>query len=461
MRNRPHLRPQIGPFALLTAVLALTLPTMALAKSGLVSNVEAERNGLTRAWFSQAELDPAQHRVERAVLSGGDVFVLTTAGVLHAMDAETGATRWVVRIGNPDHPSLGPAANALFVALVNGNTIHVLDRENGMEIMSRPLGGGAGGGPAISEEYVYVPLFSGKIEAFPIGDAKKSVWYYASAGRSFRSATRTQDSVVWPTERGYLYVANPGGNGVRYRFETSGLVNSHPVSYNGLLLTSSSNGFVYGIDEMTGQQRWRYASGSGMHRSPVAIDGVAYIASEQPALHAIDAATGKGLWKTPGVWQLLGVGKTRAYGLTRMGDIMVLDTKSGVPLGSLRTSPETTAIVNPTTDRLYLVNETGLVQCLHEIGADAPLIHTAPAAPAEGDAAAPVEDGAEPAEPAQPAEGNPFGEPADDASPFGGEETEDPFDGGAEPAGEPEAEPAADDPFAEGADDGEAGSFEF
>jgi hypothetical protein len=139
---------------------------------------------------------------------------------------------------------------------------------------------------------------------------------------------------------------------------------------------------------------------------------------------------------------------------------MVLDAKSGVPLGSLRTSPETTAIVNPTTDRLYLVSETGLVQCLHEVGADKPTIHTAPAAPAEGDAADPAvsaEEGAEPAEPGQPAAGSPFDEPADDASPFGGDDTADPFGGGAEP----EAEPAADDPFNDGGDAGEANPFDF
>jgi hypothetical protein len=36
------------------------------------------------------------------------------------------------------------------------------------------------------------------------------------------------------------------------------------------------------------------------------------------------------------------------------------------------------ALVNDQTDRLYLISDDGLVQCFHEIGAQAPLYHNPP-----------------------------------------------------------------------------------
>lgn len=424
--------------------IALAAANSARAASGLVSSIEAQRAGLERAWFSQAELDRSQHRVGNVVLDGDSLFVLTTAGVLHAMDAETGRTNWVTRIGNPDYPSLGPTANDNYVALVNGARITVLDRHTGVEHLNRELGGGAGGGPALSKGYVYVPMFTGKVEAYALDDEEEDelVWYYASSGRVFQPATATPASVVWPTQKGFLYVANPEANGVRYRFESAGLVNSGPASADGKLMLSTSNGYVFALDELTGQQLWRYSTGSSLTSSPVAIGGTLYVASEAPALHAISLADGERKWRTGGIAELAGVSQSRVYGMTRQGELVTMDLESGVPLATLRTSPETTAVVNPVNDRIYLVSETGLVQCLHEIGAEQPFVHAGQAPAAEAPADQPADQTPAAEQPAQPAEQpevvNPFGDdtadpfdagPADDSNPFGGgEEVDNPFD---------------------------------
>ncbi len=429
---RPVLCRLFIPLIVLTAGFPMYPP---VAASGLVSNLEAERHGLVRAWFSQAQVDRTQHRVEQAILAGDQLFVLTTAGVLHAMDAETGQTDWVARIGDPNYPSLGPSANEKYIALVNGSTVTVLDRANGLELMHHELTGGAGGGPALTNDHVYVPMFTGKIEAYPLNEEAGRIWYYASTGRVFDSPIATSNSVIWPTDRGFLYVAKNDGDGVRFRFESSGQMNPEPVVADGTLYATSSNGYLYAIDEQSGQQRWRYSTGDSIIRSPVAVSGRLYVATEEPGLHAVATEKGRPIWESPGIVQLLAVTKSRVYGLSRKGDIVVLDLASGVPLGRLHTSAATHAVVNDQTDRLYLIGDTGLVQCLHELGADEPMLHTA-VAPAEappGDE--PQTPAAErPAEPAgedpadEPPARNPFDVPAAD-NPFGGEApTDNPFD---------------------------------
>src|SRR5438105_4550604 len=74
----------------------------------LLGQEDATRLGLKRAWFTQVRLDAGRNRVERAVLEGDRLTVLTSAGIVQEIDALTGQTYWVAPIGKENYPSLGP-----------------------------------------------------------------------------------------------------------------------------------------------------------------------------------------------------------------------------------------------------------------------------------------------------------------------------------------------------------------
>jgi hypothetical protein len=102
----------------------------------------------------------------------------------------------------------------------------------------------------------------------------------------------------------------------------------------------------------------------------------------------------------------------------------VLDSKTGNPVSRMAVGEGLSTLVNDQTDRIFLVSDGGLVQCLHEIGAEAPTVHRQPEAPAADEDTPPAAPGAEAA--AAPAvEGDaPAAEApeADEASPFEMEE---------------------------------------
>ena len=114
----------------------------------LISQDEAAHLGLTRAWFTQIRLNAAYTHVERAVLEGDRLTVLTNAGVVQELDALTGKTYWTAPIGNENYPSLGPAGNEKYVAILNGSTLYVLDRKDGKPAIIRPVGSAPGAAPA-------------------------------------------------------------------------------------------------------------------------------------------------------------------------------------------------------------------------------------------------------------------------------------------------------------------------
>jgi hypothetical protein len=158
----------------------------------------------------------------------------------------------------------------------------------------------------------------------------------------------------------------------------------------------------------------------------------------------LNAQTGDQLWAQPvnDIDQIFAHAGNRIIGRDREGQLVVLDADTGDTVMRACDFPVRRFVTNADTDRVYLIGEGGMVQCLRPIGSEFPVFHrqiTAEPA-AETKAKSAKKAGEEPPAANKPA-----------ADPFGGagaNEAADPF--GNAPAGGA-APPAADDPFGAGA----------
>jgi hypothetical protein len=132
----------------------------------------------------------------------------------------------------------------------------------------------------------------------------------------------------------------------------------------------------------------------------------------------VDIVNGVAQWSSPTITQFAAASRERVYAIDNLRSLVVLDAASGAILQRMPTDGASTALVNDQTDRLYLVSERGLVQCLREIAAEQPLYHNPrPAAtPAEVVPKTPAD--AMPATPATPTQ--PTTPAAEPDNPFGG-----------------------------------------
>jgi outer membrane protein assembly factor BamB len=361
----------------LGAIVLLCSAFAGAAEAGqrLVDQEKAARLGLTRDWFTQVRVDPARNHVVRAILRGDRLTVLTSAGVVQDLNALTGATYWTAPIGNENYPSLGPAANEQFVAVVNGSTLYVLDRRDGKPVLIRPVGGAPGAAPALAEKYAIVPLVNGRIEAYSVGEKKLSPWFYQSYGKAMVSPLVTSESMVWTTDAGYLYVGNSEKLGLRFRLETGSDIVA-PPSYRGqTVYVASMSGNLFAMHELSGAKLWRYGTGFPVTRSPAAVGDRVFVTSDEPALHCVDATSGIRIWATPNIVQFAAASKNRVYCVNHLGAFVVLDAASGATLAQMPGNSSIKALVNDQTDRIYLISEDGIVECLHEIGANQPVYY--------------------------------------------------------------------------------------
>jgi outer membrane protein assembly factor BamB len=361
-------------------VLVTLVSTCVLHAAALVPQSDAKRCGLTRAWYAQVGSPQATGPVSHVNYSDGVLLVQTTAGVLTALDAETGRTLWGRQVGPRGRWTSEAAANKGHIAVVVGSKLYILERETGTLLWERQLVGVPGAGPELSETYAFVPMINGQIEGYAVdGSTKFSPWVYKSAGHVLNSPMTTPQTVSWTTQLGYFYVAGPNGEGVRYRLETNDAIHARPGYWTPNLYAGSINGFVYAVDEASARINWKYSIGEAIHEPPVAIEDKVFVISQYRGMTCLDAAEARLLWVAPGIAQFLSASDTRLYAVDKVGRLQVLDIATGTQLASMPLVDVPLTVTNPASDRIYLVGASGAVQCLHELRQQTPTMHVPPA----------------------------------------------------------------------------------
>jgi DNA-binding beta-propeller fold protein YncE len=364
--------------SLLVAWVTLALPAGLSAQNVLIPQSTAQRHGLTKAWYSQIELDRSIDHVAYITQQGGMLYVQTTHAMVHALDAETGRKIWNVQIGRRNQISYAPGVNENLLAVINGSTMYVVERKTGRLKWERQMQGAPGAGPALGKKRIYVGMVDGMIEGYNLDETKELPFVYKSAGRILIQPVITEASLAWTTDKGYFYVADANAAKVRFRIETQGEINSPPAHWTPYLYACSLDGYVYAVNEVTGRTIWKFSSGQPINKQPMAIGDYVYILPDLGGMFCLDGKTGAEVWFAPGITDFCSASPTKIYAIDHLNRLTTLDQKTGSRLDTLPLPEIKLKLINQQTDRIYLASDNGVIQCLHEIGLEKPVLHIPP-----------------------------------------------------------------------------------
>ena len=204
-------------------------------------------------------------------VTGGVLFVTTGYGELSALDAATGATRWVQDL---DAPAIAPATarGDLVYAVGRDSMAWAIDISNGRIVWQRSgapsvanFAGSAA--PATAGEYVVFPFPSGEVLAtYPLGGIER--WStFVSGDRLGSAASLVTDISGDPViSDGRVYVGNFGGRSVAIDLESGerlwtardGAVSPVWPVGNAVFLLNDINQLVR-LNANTGEAVWRVA----------------------------------------------------------------------------------------------------------------------------------------------------------------------------------------------------------
>jgi outer membrane protein assembly factor BamB len=403
------------------------------------------RNSQLRLNPDKVFADDSLPQIDGHVVPQITLYGASERGLVHALDGETGRTLWSVGVGNPNFPTTVPGANDRYVAVINGSRLYVISAKEGEVLTSKFTVGAPGNGPALSDNLLFVPMINGAIETFDLNDpdfpARFPSVVFRSFGRAMTQPSVSPVSVAWPTDKGNLYVGSATSPNMRFRLEAGDTIDSAPsfLAPN-LILATSLDGYVYCFDERRGALEWRFTTGEPISHSPITLGDTVYAITDRGNMYAINVADASEKWLTGGIKKFLASNAQRLYCIDTSGNLVILDAKSGGPLGSLPTLALDMHYLNHQTDRILIGTRGGLIQCLRESTAYYPTIHFGEV---KARPAAPPKQGGRPIE-SEPAGDSPASDPF--SAPAGADPFAAPPAGGAKPP-EPMPPPAAD-PFA-------------
>ena len=402
----------------------------------LILRPEARRHGLERQWYLQLEVGGSPNRVESIGYEGGTLFVQTSSGLLHAIDAETGNVFWTSELGSRGGEGFAPAADHSHVAAITGTTLNLLSRETGLPLWTRKTAGVPQSSPGLTDELVVVPTAGGVVEIYPLFDAELATTQFNARGKRVYEPVTTDQSVFMTTDSGHLHALHAVTGDLRFDWVSSSVIYSKPGYIKPYAFVGTDDGFVYAVDEANSATRWQFSAGDVVRKTPVAVGDIVYAMPDGGGAFAIAAQDGVERWFTPRVENFVAASPNRVYFTDRRQQMHVVDFKTGARVDTFFLNENVRPFTNVYTDRIYLVTDSGLLQCLREIGQPEPFVYVAPRVkPAVEDPAvkpttpAAKPDAPEPEEvpdPAPAAGEDPM--PAAEDDPFGG--GDDPFGGG-------------------------------
>jgi outer membrane protein assembly factor BamB len=373
-----------------------------------ISQREAQLNGLQRAWITQVALDRSRDRLSQVHLDGPQLFIQTDKSLLQAIDAETGGKMWTAQVGNREYPTSNAAANEKYVAVINGTTLYVLDRFTGRTIHEHRSKHVPGQHVAMNNDWVYIPALNGQMEVFGLQPPHRK-WTCGSQGRIDMPPLVARRTLVWGTSSGYVYFTAVNEGSVNFRLQTNAAVAAPMGYWPPIILAASRDGYLYAIHEGSGETLWRYSLGEAVNTAPIAIGGAVYVVPSIGGMHCLSCEDGAVRWFAPKASRLLAVTPSFVYAADRLGNLLLLDAKSGGHLQTIEAWQFPVKYTNVQNDRLYLGTELGMLMCLRELPLKEPIVHLLPDEAGKPKATKPDETVPE----SVPSEAvNPFGAPA-------------------------------------------------
>lgn len=421
------------------------------ASSGLLDLAEAERlarNDIRRLKRRGIDAEIKSREVRRVRL-----YTLCDDGTIECRDAETGELVWLRRVGTPNSGYGGMGMSDDFLTVVNGGEMIRLDTHNGQIFGTEQLRYVPLRGVRHCGNHAIVPSIGNRIIAYPLDDSHRDIFQEMVSGDALAMPVKAIGSrkVCWGSANGFVYVMEVSGEpAIQFRLNTDGIVNGAPAAAPGdRFFFGSEAGQIYGLRATrTGIVLWSQPTGDPIYDSPYFFDEKVLFRSTYGNLFCVDAADGKPIWDQPigSISQVISVLDGRIFARTLSGSMVVIDLSSGSVIHRLNSISPMVLQTNIETDRIYLVNHRGTIQCLRPPGKDMPTIATQTEAKLEEKDSGKDQQKAKPSAPAT----DPFGAGA--ADPFGAGGGADPFAPAGGGAADPFAPAGGSDPFAPSGD---------
>lgn len=313
---------------------------------------------------------------------GDTLFAADQHGLVQALDAASGESRWTTELPAGASSGLTAVAGRVYLGTRNGEVL-ALDQADGEVLWRTRVSSEVLAAPQANRELLVVQAVDGSVTALDRESGAERWVYSASRPALTLRATGTprvidQVSFIGQANGRLVTLDNRGGQPLwerriatpRGRSEIERLVDlaGQPLlTPDGRLFVTSYHGRLVALQATSGEILWSRELSS--YRSPALVGDYLFVVDEASHLHALDAGSGETLWRLDALEGRELTAPVFADGRLALGDfegyLHLIDARDGRLVGRTRIDSAGLSVA-PLSDgrRLYALADDGTLEAL-------------------------------------------------------------------------------------------------
>lgn len=354
-------------------LMALTFSFMVSSSFGaggmsarLVSPELLDAGNLQAIWENKLPIQNGES-LERLFIIDGRIYALSSKNYMVALNKEKGNVIFSKEIAPAGFPVIGLELYGQELFSVTGNNLVEINTEFGAERSSLRLKYGVACPAVRNKSYFYV---AGSDKRVHVLQADNKVQIYEVAAESDSAITSliaSDDFIVFATEAGDVISVLAGQAKKIWNFNAADGIAGPIIRDGKWLFVSSEDTNVYKLNILTGQLIWKYQTGGILERGPVVTANAVYQHARGEGLTAIDKEKGESIWVMEEGVDLLAEADGKAYVITSVGTLVVMDNVKKKRVYTMNISDVTRYAVNVKDSNIYIGDDLGRIACLKPV----------------------------------------------------------------------------------------------
>jgi outer membrane protein assembly factor BamB len=398
----------------LILAMAVLFPVIAGFPSGValqaedISETDLSTAKVHPRWQSQAVMNSSRDRLSFFTADVDNIYIQSSAGVVTALNADTGRKLWASQIGLNDESSLAAVSNDDVLLITTGPVIHAVNKFTGNELFKFRLPGQPSTPPAVDNGSLYVPMLDGTVagmslrtlehqERFgtlPPGVARAVAWRFVSGDPVSFSPIAGTDSIAIATDKGNFHSINSqgiqAGKSIFQLLLKSPVVapmTLYPGPAGDTVLVATEDHRLHSIGfSKSGKINWTYPLTSTISAAMIVVGDDAFVITERTGLTKFSLSGGVPVkipdngkqWNVPNIEQMVAVSQDYVYAMDITNRLLKINRASAELEHHVTLNDHTFRLSNGLTDRIFLATASGTVVCLAEDGSDFATYHQRP-----------------------------------------------------------------------------------
>ena len=332
----------------------------------IVSPALLDHAGLTVLWQQTLPLKTGETFAETTIV-GDRLYLRSDRNYLWSLDRQKGDVLFSRSIAPRGIPVLGLVPYADGVISVVGDQLEEFSADTGTRRRRSDLELGIVAAPARNSQFFYVGAADRRLHVLRAKDLVRIFKVAAENNALITTVVADESLVVFGTDAGNLVGMMADAPRKLWQFDAPKALAGPVIRDGNSFYFACKDTSVYRVDALdttTVDLIWKHQTEAVLDRAPRVTEDFVYQYAVGRGLTAIDKQTGRTVWSLPEGVDLLAEADNRAYVITKVRTLAVMDNATGKQLYSVNVAPVTDHASNVRDARIYIADGDGRIACL-------------------------------------------------------------------------------------------------